>query len=180
MDTLLLDSSFQPIGQVSWMEAIRLVVLEKVEIVEVYADWIVRSVSQVFSVPSVIRLLKAVGRKRVVRFSRDNVYLRDKGKCGYCSKKVSREDFTLDHVVPRALGGKTCWENVVVACYQCNQTKGDQTLERARMRVLHPLIKPKSLPGHSFRFRGVKIPESWQAYLRDVLYWHTELENDND
>jgi 5-methylcytosine-specific restriction endonuclease McrA len=58
------------------------------------------------------------------------------GRCAYCGVPLSlrpippgqppRPDAaTLDHRVPRALGGGTRWENLVLACRGCNQAKAD-------------------------------------------------------
>ena len=40
---------------------------------------------------------------------------------------------TVDHVVPRARGGRNTWLNTVAACGGCNQRKGDRTPAEARM-----------------------------------------------
>ena len=66
--------------------------------------------------PSIVRFLKPTPRKKAIKFSRQNVYVRDRGRCQYCGTKVACDDFTYEHVIPRALGGRTCWENIVVAC----------------------------------------------------------------
>jgi 5-methylcytosine-specific restriction endonuclease McrA len=174
VDTLVLDSGYQPIDQVHWKQAIRLIVLEKVEVLETYADKIVRSVSRVFQIPSVIRLLEKVGRRRGVRFSRENVFMRDKGRCQYCGKHCAKDEFTYDHVKPRKLGGTTRWENIVVCCFACNQRKGGRTLQEAGMRLLAEPVRPKSLP-ETLHLRK-PVPASWASYLRDMIYWYGALE----
>jgi 5-methylcytosine-specific restriction endonuclease McrA len=45
-------------------------------------------------------------------------------RCAYCALPLCLERATLDHVVPRRLGGDTTADNVVVACYDCNVLKG--------------------------------------------------------
>jgi 5-methylcytosine-specific restriction endonuclease McrA len=64
--------------------------------------------------------------KTTVRFSRSNVYLRDSGRCQYCSAHIDRKVSTLDHVQPVSKGGKTTWENTVTACAPCNANKADK------------------------------------------------------
>src|SRR5262249_10204155 len=59
--------------------------------------------------------------RRPVRYSRVNVFARDKFTCQYCGAKPHRSQLNLDHVVPRSLGGKTSWENVVCSCVDCNR-----------------------------------------------------------
>src|SRR4051812_11836 len=111
METLVLSASYEPVARVSWQRAISLVFGGKVEVVEEYEDREVRSITFAIKMPSVVRFLKSVrGRKRAVKFSRENVYARDLGKCQYCNGKVQRHESTYDHVVPRAQGGKTQWE----------------------------------------------------------------------
>lgn len=180
MHTLVLNQSMQPIDQVSWDRAITLLFTDKVEVLEEYDDWVVRSVTVSIKVPAVIRLLNAVAtKKRGVRFSREAVYTRDKGRCQYCSRALKRPEATYDHVLPRRLGGKTNWTNIVIACQPCNTKKGGRTPEQAKMRLQVQPIKPKHLPEtlHLTLPRG-KMPHQWQDYLRDAMYWHAALDED--
>lgn len=178
-ETLVLSQSYEPVARVSWQRAITLIWEGKVEVVEEYEDWKVRSCTLEFKVPSVIRFLKKVfGRKRAVKFSRENVYARDSGRCQYCGRKIPRPESTYDHVIPRAQGGQTRWENIVIACVPCNQAKGGKTPEQAGMKLLSTPVKPKKLPDSirmTFTFtKG--MPEGWRTWLRDVAYWNGELE----
>ena len=171
MDTLVLSPAYEPIERVAWQRAITLWWTDKVEIVEEYQDREIRGVTFSMKVPAVVRFLKSVrARRRSVKFSRENVYARDHGRCAYCAQAVARELSTYDHVVPRKLGGQTSWENVVIACMECNQKKGGRTPEQAGMRLnVHP-IKPKALPpvvrmGLLYK-NG--MPGSWKPYLFDL------------
>ena len=82
-------------------------------------------VNRVIRVPRVI-LLVAYDRapKRHVRFSRFNVFARDKNTCQYCGRRFPRNELNLDHVIPRSRGGTSMWENVVCSCHACNRKKG--------------------------------------------------------
>ena len=51
----------------------------------------------------------------------------EEGICHYCGKKFSKEELTMDHIVPVARGGKSIKGNVVVSCAACNQSKGLST-----------------------------------------------------
>lgn len=178
MDTLVLSNTYIPITRVPWQRAITLVLLGRVEVLEEYDDRIVRSVSEVFHVPSVIRFIRKVTGffHRQVRFNRKNVWLRDKGCCQYCGTRVSMSDFTYDHVIPQSQGGKTTWENVVVSCMRCNQKKRDRTPKQAGMTLVTPPIKPKSLPSADLSLSwGQHMPESWKDYLGSYTYWHGAL-----
>lgn len=178
METLVLNESWQPICRVSWRRAITLLWEGKVQIVEEYEDKWVRSVTVEIKVPSVIRFLKkVVGRRKGVRFSRENVYTRDKGRCQYCGKIVSRAEATYDHVKPRSQSGKTCWDNIVICCVPCNQKKGGRTPEQARMRLLSVPVKPKTLP-NTLRLTFIwdkNMPDSWRNWIYDHTYWNGDL-----
>jgi 5-methylcytosine-specific restriction endonuclease McrA len=182
METLVLSQAYEPVARVPWQRAITLLWEGKVEVVEEYDDKTVRSVTLEFRMPSVIRFLRAVrGRKRAIKFSRENVYARDKGRCQYCGQTVPRSDFTYDHVIPRRLNGQTSWENVVVSCTPCNQKKGGRTPQQAGLQLIAAPVRPKTLPDVvRLTFTWQKgMPMSWRSWLRDVAYWHVELENDN-
>jgi 5-methylcytosine-specific restriction endonuclease McrA len=181
MDTLVLNATWQPVARIPWQRAITLLFLGKVELVEEYEDKTIRSVTFEVKMPSVVRFLRMLKqRKPLVRFSRENVYARDRGRCQYCGKKLTRPEATYDHVLPRSQGGGTHWENIVIACVPCNQRKGGRTPEQARMRLQSSPVKPAKLPEAlrlTFAFqRG--MPERWGAWLRDVTYWHGSLEED--
>lgn len=169
-NTLLLNASFEPLRVVHWQRAFGLVFQDKVEVLEEYGVSI-HSVTRVFKVPAVIRLKRWVhfgNMMYLVRFSRENVYLRDGYCCQYCNNQMSDRDLTLDHVIPAVRGGRKCWENIVTACKRCNQFKGDRTPEEAGLTLQRPPRRPKWLAGEL----GVKArrctPEIWEPYLVSV------------
>lgn len=179
-DVLVLNHAYMPINRVSWQTAFGWLFTGKAEVVETYSDRVVRSATEVFPVPSIVRFLKKVAGSiwnRGVRFNRKNVYLRDKGRCQYCGKSVPTSEFTYDHVMPRALGGKTTWDNIVVACIPCNSRKADRTPDQARMKLLSKPVKPKFLPDASGASLSWKegMPETWKDWLGSVSYWNDKL-----
>jgi 5-methylcytosine-specific restriction endonuclease McrA len=182
METLVLNATYEPVARVSWKRAVTLMFEGKVEVVEVYEDTLIRSVTIEIKMPSVIRFLRMIRhRKQTPKFSRENVFARDGGRCQYCAKKITRLEATYDHVIPRSRGGKTTWENVVIACVPCNQHKGAQTPEQRGLRLQSNPVLPKRLPGGvrlTFTFHK-GMPVSWRAWLLDMTYWNGELENDN-
>jgi len=135
-------------------------------------------VDRVIRVPRVILLL-AYDRvpKRRVRFSRFNIYNRDKNTCQYCGRVFPRHELNLDHVIPRSQGGRSTWENVVCSCQSCNRKKGGRTPEQAGMKLLRPPRKPDWTPFmiETFSLRRYK---EWLPFLSmvDVAYWNTELQ----
>ena len=169
---LVLDQGYQPHRVVSWQRAVTMLFRGVCEVIEEY-DEDLRSVTFVMKVPAVIRLLRKVGRKRAVKFSRMNVLLRDNWKCQYCGQAMPTRKLNYDHVTPRRLGGKTTWENIVTSCIPCNDKKGGRTPEQAHMHLLKKPVKPKSLPVVAFRIEaGESIPDAW----RNFIYWHGGLE----
>lgn len=130
MDCLLLNTdgspvSMLPLSTVSWQEAIRFMVLDKVSVLDWHENWTVRSANWETRVPAVIMLKEYQKKKGYVRYSKMNVFLRDEFKCQYCGVEVSRRTATLDHVLPISHGGKSTWENSTTACMPCNSGKGN-------------------------------------------------------
>ncbi len=166
--TLLLNAGYEPLRIVSWQRAFILVFQEKVEILEEYND-AVRSVSQHFRIPAVVKLRRWVNLKRqapIIRFSRANVYARDENRCQYCYKKFPERELTLDHVHPVVHGGRKTWENIVTACIRCNQKKGHHKPEDVGMRLLVVPRTPQWLPGIMGSIRTQAAPQLWHPYLQ--------------
>jgi 5-methylcytosine-specific restriction endonuclease McrA len=162
---LLLNVTYEPLRTISWERAIILMLLNKVEVVETYAQQ-VRSVRFSYLVPAVVRLVKYARQPRHdVRFTRQNIYLRDQYQCQYCGKKLQSEQLTYDHVIPRSRGGKTNWQNIVTCCHPCNKRKGGKTPEQAGLKLLRPPARPQN---HVFFLLGAhsaQIPHCWLIYL---------------
>lgn len=169
MRVLVLTSAFVPHKVVSWEHAIGMIFGDppSAELVEDTGEVIHPSG---IKMPSVVRLTKPIeGMKRAVKFSRVNVFTRDNFRCCYCGSPKRMRELNYDHVVPRHLGGKTTWENIVSSCYPCNTRKANRTPEAAGMKLLRKPIKPKSLPIAAPRFDPKDIPPSWAAYVRDFF-----------
>ena len=54
---------------------------------------------------------------------------RARGCCEYCQsqERVVGEEFTIDHVLSRAKGGRGELSNLALCCYVCNPLKSDKT-----------------------------------------------------
>lgn len=170
--TLILTNYMTPHRVVCWQDAITELFTGKVEIVAEYDEVIYDNAERgvTMKMPAVARLLKpSPGMKRGVKFSRINVLTRDSFTCQYCGVKHSMEKLNYDHVVPRLLGGKTVWENIVAACYPCNERKGARTPEQAKMRLVRAPFKPKTLPlaAPILPFKKA-IPAEWVPFLPAV------------
>ena len=175
--TLLLNSTYEPLRVVHWQKAITLLWQGKVEVLEFY-DRDIRGVSITLKLPSVMRLLKIVKLRsshHAVKFSRINIFTRDSYRCQYCSKRFRTEELTFDHVTPIAKGGKKTWENIVTACWRCNNRKSGRLPHEAGMKLVKKPQKPRWTPSLTLMIGIRKAPESW----RDYLYWHMELDTDD-
>ena len=162
--------SYYPLSLWPWQEAVKAVWMDRVTIAAEY-EQTVRSQRMEMRIPSVVVLKDFVKPRKRVAFTRFNLFLRDEFACQYCG---SRHDLTFDHVVPRALGGVTSWENVVAACAPCNLSKGSKTLRNSGLRLQRPPRRPSAseLIDKGRRFPPNHLHESWADYL----YWNTELD----
>ena len=109
-------------------------------------EW-VRCVRFELAVPRIIRLL-VYDRlpRREVKFTRRNIYARDRNRCQYCGGRFPTSELTLDHVVPKSRGGGTNWTNIVCACVRCNVRKGGRIPREAHMRLITKPVKPRRSP----------------------------------
>ena len=165
MQTLMLTPWMAPHKIISWQRAVVLAYLDKVEVIETWAAGL-RAPSVAMMAPAVVRLKKgSVSTKQSVRFSRVNVFTRDKFRCQYCGDKKPTKQLNYDHVIPRVQGGTTVWENIVSSCYACNLRKGSRTPEQAGMKLLRQPKKPASLPVvPPVRLDEGEVPDVWQPY----------------
>jgi len=142
-----------------------------------HGEDVVHTVSFRIRIPRVILLLffDHLPHKEV-KFTRHNIFERDRNMCQYCGKKFDRRDLNLDHVIPRDRGGTTTWENIVCACIPCNTRKSNRTPLEAHMRLIKKPKRPKWRP-----FINVSVSlvthESWKHFL-DLAYWNVELGED--
>lgn len=142
MRTLLLDNTYFPVKIVSWQKAMVLLLTGKAEVVVDYNDRSIRSASAVFNLPMILKLNRRHHGDKVVRFTRMNVFLRDKCRCQYCAEYFAPHELTFDHVLPQSKGGKTSWENIVTCCTPCNTKKGARSPREAQMRLLKSPRRP--------------------------------------
>ncbi|NYS26269.1 HNH endonuclease [Rhodobacteraceae bacterium 2376] len=162
--------SYYPLSLWPWQDAVKAAFLDRVDILAEY-DHVVRSQRMEIRVPSVVVLREYVRPRKRAAFTRFNLFLRDEFACQYCG---ARHDLTFDHVIPRALGGVTSWENVVAACAPCNLRKGSKSLRNSGLRLRKAPREPGSeeLRNIGRRFPPNHLHESWLDYL----YWDSELD----
>ena len=134
----------------------------------------IATVSFRIRVPRVILLLvfDRLPRKEV-KFTRHNIFERDKNTCQYCGRVFERKDLNLDHVIPRDRGGPTSWENIVCSCIACNTHKANCTPQEAGMHLIRKPKRPKWRPFVQVSFES-PYHDSWKHFL-DLAYWNVEL-----
>lgn len=136
-------------------------------------DWI-STVQFDLVIPRVIRVLSynRIPNKKV-KFNRRNLFARDKNHCQYCGKRFPMSELSLDHVVPRRLGGITSWGNIVCACLKCNVKKGGRTPAQAHMKLIKKPARPARNPVVHIHLNHERY-KSWKQFL-DNAYWSVEL-----
>ncbi|MBA3945054.1 MAG: HNH endonuclease [Herpetosiphonaceae bacterium] len=132
---LVLNASYEPLHIVPLHRAVKLLLLEKAELVEANEGH-VRGLNCSVQRPSVIRLNRYVKLPQMqVPCTRRAVLQRDGYTCQYCGASPGAEALTLDHIVPRAHGGMTTWDNVVAACRSCNGYKANRVPQAANLTL---------------------------------------------
>ena len=159
---LVLNQNYEPLSVCSIRRAVVLMFLGKAEMIEPSDGKVLRSVYRTFPIPSVVRLELYVHlpRKRVM-LSRKNIIKRDNHRCQYCGRLAA--PMTVDHVTPKKHGGQDVWENLVCACIDCNNKKGDCTPEQAGLTLLRGPKRPNHLT-YIQRFAGANDGR-WRRYL---------------
>ena len=141
---LVLNADFTPINTTTLLRGFVLVTKGKAEILKGGEKPILTSVGE-FVRPLIIRLLSYVNFRPVKsRVSRHKIYKRDNHECVYCGTK---QDLSIDHVIPRSRGGDNSWGNLVSCCKKCNSKKGNRTPEEANMKFIKKVEVPKTFCG---------------------------------
>ena len=80
------------------------------------------------------------------RFGARGIWERDGGVCQYTGRKLSPKEGNIDHVVPRSRGGRTSWDNCVLAHREVNSRKADRLPHEAGLRLRKSPVVPRALP----------------------------------
>jgi 5-methylcytosine-specific restriction endonuclease McrA len=182
---LVLNRLWQPVHTCSVRRALKLLCLGRAQVVQTEGEcryqthdigsWldysehtftgeVIKTVRIALQIPKIIVLgiYDRLPRKEV-KFTRQNVFLRDKHTCQYCCEIFPEHKLNLDHVTPRDLGGRTSWDNIVTSCVPCNTRKANRTLAQANLRLLSEPKAPRWRP-----LFGIKKHTSlsvWQEFL---------------
>lgn len=142
---ILLNTDYLPLGLISLRKAIKLIVKEKVEVIKSHSTEVLYNFEKTFKIfyPLVLRLIKFIRRIYgvKVRFSKRNVLIRDNFTCMYCGADIKRYS-TLDHVIPKSLGGKSTFDNIVACCLECNNKKDNRLPSKIGMYLIKQPYTP--------------------------------------
>lgn len=178
---LVLNQSFEPLQILSARRAVVLVITGKAERLE-DSERVICSPSLRIIVPCVIRLCRYISKPWVhtVAFTKKNILKRDGFICQYCGRDGG-ERITIDHVIPKSMGGRTIWENVVSACLPCNLRKGNKTLTEAGMRLLRKPTRPLSIFYLNIMAQPSYVSPKWVKYITgasEFLSGHASIPGD--
>jgi 5-methylcytosine-specific restriction endonuclease McrA len=188
--TLVLNRNWQPVNVATVARALVLLWNESARVVDphdyqlyTWADWsrlrpradepFIQAVRFRLRVPEIVTL-RGYDRLPVahVTFSRRNMFKRDHNTCQYCGVQPGTAELTIDHVVPRAQGGVSSWENCVLACVNCNKRKAARTPEQAKMHLRHKPVRPTWKP--LYAEHNMRIA-SWSKFVSEA-YWSVTLQ----
>jgi len=167
---LLLNASYEPLAVIPAQRALSLLLRDRVD-AATEERLLITSPNRGLAIPSVLRLRRYVNvPRRGVRWSRTGVMKRDEYRCIYCgiqagerrgAQVMRKDEFTIDHLIPRSRGGKNSWSNTACACGHCNQRKGDRTPHEAGMALRW---EPKT-PRVDYLVASGSVPTGWKVYL---------------
>jgi 5-methylcytosine-specific restriction endonuclease McrA len=174
--TLVLNADYTPLSHAplslwNWRDSLRAVLSGKARVVSEYSGLVIRSVSCSFKLPSVIAL-NTYYRKpaQIPLMTRRYVYLRDNFCCQYCGETFPPAELSLDHVIPRAKGGRLTWTNTVTACHSCNFKKASVSVEDLPRIGMRLRAMPYAPTLSEIQQKGRALKKSnyhphWQDYL---------------
>ena len=136
-------------------------------VVRVRLPWEVEAVESTKT--KVFRAAKSIGldieeadflEKEILR---ESIHDREGGRCFYCMRRITRNQWCLDHVVPQARAGGNTYRNLVSCCAECNSAKQARSAEEflrwlyrerklsvdelgARLRAVQMLAAGKLIP----------------------------------
>lgn len=164
-DVLVLNSNFEPLNVCNARRAMSMLLLGKAETIVAH-DEPMRTAKGAVDAPSVVKMRYQVRRPMPqLRLSRHAVLARDDYTCQYCGIKT-RQEMTIDHILPRWAGGPHTWDNLVACCRRCNLRKGDKTPQQANMKLARKPKRPHFIPYLSLPlYLRAQVRAEWRDYL---------------
>lgn len=165
MKTLVLNNSYLPISILSVERAFSIFFKGNAEILVEYDEVFKTVKPPYYPKPSIIRTFSNYQLQyHKVKLTRRNIFRRDSYSCVYCGVVGNNDNLTIDHVVPRVMGGKDEWTNLVTACSRCNNEKSHLEVEEWGREHPRP-FKPHYLMMINKSLDSKEIPDEWKPYL---------------
>jgi 5-methylcytosine-specific restriction endonuclease McrA len=159
---LVLNANFEPINVCNTKRAIGLILAGKAMLIQ-NGRGEIRTVKTIYPRPSIIRLERMIRRPRPqVKLTKREILRRDEYTCQYCGNRSN--NLTIDHIIPRHMGGEYSWENLITACSTCNHRKGGRTLEQAQMRMMAHPAEPPGSAKYIFA-RHLRENQDWEPFV---------------
>lgn len=145
--------------------------IEWLNVVRDFEDWkklpireydeYVSTPKAVYRLPSIVicSSFNKIIFKKVLFPTKSNIWQRDNYTCQYTGKKLSREDLTVDHILPSSRGGGNTWENLVTCDRALNVWKSDRTPSECGLKLINKPNKPKN--GMVFSF----MRDEWKMFI---------------
>lgn len=168
-EVLLLNSDFEPLNVCNARRAMALILLGKADVLS-HNGHTIGTARGNLPAPSIVKMRYHVRRPLPqLRLSRHSVLARDSYTCQYCGYRG--RDLTIDHVVPRWMGGPHTWDNLVACCRKCNLKKGDKTPQQARMKLMSKPRRPHFIPYISLPayLKAKSLSKSLRGCLKNLL-----------
>lgn len=166
MGIILVNRHMQALAKISWQKAARLIAGSEIDSknrlnVSGFGDVVktVSSANHTFNIHEIIMIysrddyLGSILHKGNIRVTHRRILERDNHLCAYCGEKAT----TVDHIIPKSRGGGNTWDNLIAACFPCNNFKDNRTPLEAGMDLMFmptPLSSPQ---------------ENLQAQLEDIV-----------
>lgn len=186
---LVLNRLWQPVNIVAVQRAFSLLLQDHAQVINTRdgsfemlnsAQWLAYSEEEVpgdqeayvqtvrlrIRVPKVL-LLREYGQLPVqeVKFTRENLFERDNYRCQYCGEPFKADELNMDHVIPRDMGGRTSWENIVTSCIKCNSRKANRLPHQASMHLIKKPERPRQRPFISSLI-GSDCDHEWEHFIQ--------------
>lgn len=118
-----------------------------------------------------------------------------KNSCCYCNKHLTIETSTIEHIIPRSLGGSNDHSNLDIACRECNSELGSVLSNLINLRSVEKKIEeinfrnsligrilnvffPKKIEANHFENRAAKLQSSTVSSLakfKNYKHFYTKL-----
>lgn len=112
---------------------------------------------------------------------RIDVFLKHGGHCGYCGSVLNDHNYSVDHIIPTAIGGRDSFDNLMPCCKTCNSVKNAASLETFRERLAWRAITERvkiSIP--LLQSLSVVCPELLDRHDDSFLFYFEKPNDEHD